>query len=56
MTNNMSVGFTTFAFGITAGLGTIYMMAFNGLLIGVIGMACRLSGMSFQNGATSPCV
>ncbi len=31
MTNNMSVGFTTFALGITAGLGTIYMMAFNGL-------------------------
>jgi uncharacterized membrane protein SpoIIM required for sporulation len=48
MTNNMSVAFTTFAFGITAGLGTIYMMAFNGLLIGVIGMACRLSGMSLQ--------
>ena len=48
MTNNMSVGFTTFAFGITAGLGTIYMMAFNGLLIGVISMACALSGMSLQ--------
>jgi uncharacterized membrane protein SpoIIM required for sporulation len=48
MTNNMSVGFSTFALGITAGLGTIYMMAFNGLLIGVIGMACWLSGMSVQ--------
>lgn len=48
MTNNMSVGFTTFAFGITAGLGTIYMMAFNGLLIGVIGVACGLAGMSLQ--------
>src|SRR6266567_8940241 len=48
MTNNMSVGFTTFAIGITGGLGTIYMMAFNGLLIGVIGMACWLSGMSVQ--------
>jgi uncharacterized membrane protein SpoIIM required for sporulation len=48
MTNNMSVGFTTFALGITAGLGTIYMMAFNGLLIGVIGMACWLAGMSLQ--------
>jgi len=46
MTNNMSVSFTTFALGITAGVGTIYMMAFNGLLIGVIGMACGLSGMS----------
>ncbi len=48
MTNNMSVGFTTFALGITGGLGTIYMMAFNGLLIGVIGVACWLSGMSLQ--------
>lgn len=48
MTNNMSVGFTTFALGITAGMGTIYMMAFNGLLIGVIGVACWLSGMSLQ--------
>ena len=48
MTNNMSVGFTTFALGITAGLGTIYMMAFNGLLIGVIGVACYLSGLSLE--------
>jgi uncharacterized membrane protein SpoIIM required for sporulation len=48
MTNNMSVGFTTFALGITGGLGTIYMMAFNGLLIGVIGVACYLAGMSLQ--------
>jgi len=48
MTNNMSVGFTTFAFGITAGVGTVYMMVFNGLMIGVIGVACWLSGMSLQ--------
>jgi uncharacterized membrane protein SpoIIM required for sporulation len=48
MTNNISVGFTTFAMGITAGIGTIYMMLFNGLLMGVVGMACRLAGMSLQ--------
>lgn len=48
MTNNIGVGFATFALGITGGLGTIYMMIFNGLLIGVIGMACRMSGMSLQ--------
>jgi uncharacterized membrane protein SpoIIM required for sporulation len=48
MTNNISVGFITFALGITAGLGTMYMMIFNGLLLGVIGMACHLSGMSWQ--------
>ncbi|MFZ3266252.1 MAG: stage II sporulation protein M [Terriglobales bacterium] len=48
MTNNISVGFMTFALGITAGLGTIYMLLFNGLLLGVIGMACHLSGMSIK--------
>jgi uncharacterized membrane protein SpoIIM required for sporulation len=48
MTNNISVGFMTFAFGITGGLGTIYMMLFNGLMLGVIGMACHQSGMSLQ--------
>jgi uncharacterized membrane protein SpoIIM required for sporulation len=46
MTNNMSVALMTFASGITGGLGTIYMIVFNGLLLGVIGMACGLAGMS----------
>lgn len=46
MTNNMSVAFTTFAAGITGGVGTTYMMLFNGLLIGVIGAACGMAGMS----------
>jgi len=48
MTNNLSVSFMAFASGITGGLGTIYMMIFNGLLIGVIGTACFYSGMSLQ--------
>jgi uncharacterized membrane protein SpoIIM required for sporulation len=48
MTNNMSVAFMTFAMGITAGLGTLYMLLFNGLLIGVIGTACWLAGMSLK--------
>jgi uncharacterized membrane protein SpoIIM required for sporulation len=46
MTNNMSVALMTFAAGITGGVGTIYLIAFNGLLLGVIGAACALSGMS----------
>jgi uncharacterized membrane protein SpoIIM required for sporulation len=46
MTNNMSVAFVTFAAGITAGSGTLYMLFFNGLLMGVIGAACWLAGMS----------
>lgn len=48
MTNNLGVAFTTFATGITGGLGTIYMLTLNGLLIGTIGAACWLSGMSVQ--------
>jgi uncharacterized membrane protein SpoIIM required for sporulation len=45
MTNNMSVALMTFATGITV-VGTLYMLAFNGLMLGVIGMACAESGMS----------
>jgi uncharacterized membrane protein SpoIIM required for sporulation len=48
LTNNLSVSFATFALGITAGVGTIYMMLLNGLLIGVIGEACWREGMSLQ--------
>lgn len=48
MTNNLSVSFTIFAAGITAGLGTIYMIVFNGLLMGVIGTACAQARMSLQ--------
>ncbi len=48
MTNNLSVAFTTFAGGITAGLGTIYMVVFNGILMGVIGAACNQAGMSLK--------
>ena len=48
MTNNLAVCFTTFAMGITAGIGTIYMMFTNGMLIGVIGAATRQAGMALQ--------
>jgi hypothetical protein len=48
LTNNLSVAFATFALGITAGIGTVYMMLVNGLLIGVISVACWREGMSLQ--------
>lgn len=48
MTNNLSVSIAAFAFGITAGIGTLYMMFFNGLLMGVIAMACWQAGMLRQ--------
>ena len=46
LTNNLSVAFSAFALGMLAGLGTIYIMLFNGLMIGVIGTACHRAGMS----------
>jgi len=48
MTNNLTVSFTTFAVGIMGGLGTIFLLAYNGVLIGVIGAACWQAGMSLQ--------
>ena len=48
MTNNLAVCFATFAFGITAGIGTIWEMFNNGMLIGVIGAATWQAGMALQ--------
>ena len=48
MTNNMSVAFATFAMGITAGIGTVWMMLLNGLMMGVVGVACWQGGMSLS--------
>jgi uncharacterized membrane protein SpoIIM required for sporulation len=48
LTNNLSVAFATFALGIAAGIGTVWMMILNGLLIGVVGEACWREGMSLQ--------
>jgi uncharacterized membrane protein SpoIIM required for sporulation len=45
MTNNLSVSFSTFALGVTAGIGTFYMLAFNGVLFGTVNAACWQSGM-----------
>lgn len=46
MTNNLTVSFVTFASGIVFGLGTFFYLAFNGLMLGVIGAACHQYGMS----------
>jgi uncharacterized membrane protein SpoIIM required for sporulation len=48
LTNNLSVAFAAFAMGVTAGLGTAWMMVLNGLLIGVVGTACFAAGMSLS--------
>ena len=46
MTNNIAVSLAACATGMFAGLGPLYMMLFNGLLIGVVGSACHRAGMS----------
>jgi uncharacterized membrane protein SpoIIM required for sporulation len=46
MTNNITVTFLAFAFGITFGLGTLYLMAFNGLLAGTLAGLCHTHGLS----------
>jgi len=46
MTNNMMVAFVAFACGITAGILTLGLLFFNGILLGVIGVACWYYGMS----------
>jgi len=48
MTNNLAVSFTTFALGITAGIGTVLELMFNGLLLGVLTAACWQVGMADQ--------
>jgi uncharacterized membrane protein SpoIIM required for sporulation len=46
MTNNIAVTFTAFAYGITAGVLTIWLLFNNGLQIGVIAIACAQAHMS----------
>ena len=48
MTNNLAVTFTVFAAGITAGIGTLYMIIWNGVLLGVISTACHQAHMSIK--------
>jgi uncharacterized membrane protein SpoIIM required for sporulation len=48
MTNNLTVGFMMFAAGITAGVGTVWMLMTNGLLMGVLAVATARAGMAMQ--------
>ena len=46
MTNNMSVCFMTFAAGLTAGLGTLWLLFNNGLQVGTVLACCAQHGMA----------
>jgi len=45
MTNNISVTFLAFALGMTFGLGTVYLLVFNGLLVGTLAGLCHRHGL-----------
>jgi uncharacterized membrane protein SpoIIM required for sporulation len=48
MTNNIMVCFVTFAAGITAGIGTIFMLFNNGLMLGTIATVCARYHLSLS--------
>jgi len=48
MTNNLSVCFMAFAGGIVFGLGAIWSMFNNGMMLGVVGVACAQHGMALD--------
>jgi len=48
MTNNMTVCFLTFATGILAGLGTLYLLLQNGVSIGVVATTCAQHHMALS--------
>ena len=45
MTNNLSVSFGAFAGGLLLGLGAIYILFFNGLMLGAVAVVCQKAGM-----------
>lgn len=47
-TNNIKVGITAFALGITFGVGTVYVLASNGLLLGALAAVAFNSGNSYN--------
>lgn len=48
MTHNVSVTFLLVASGITFGIGTVYLLALNGLLLGAVAALCLNHGLSME--------
>ena len=48
MTNNLSVAFSAFAGGLLLGCGSLYILFFNGLMLGAVATACQQAGMAVQ--------
>ncbi len=48
LTNNITVTIAAFGLGVTAGLGTFYVIALNGVMFGVVVMLTSAYGMSYD--------
>lgn len=46
LTNNITVSFLAFAYGLSGGALTVLLLVFNGVLLGAVGTACWLADMS----------
>jgi uncharacterized membrane protein SpoIIM required for sporulation len=46
MTHNITVSFTAYGGGLLFGLGSIYLLFFNGMMVGAVGVACQQAGMA----------
>ena len=53
LTNNIRVSFMAFAFGVLFGVGTVFVLAFNGLLIGGVLGVCYKTNTAFANALVS---
>jgi uncharacterized membrane protein SpoIIM required for sporulation len=46
MTNNLTVSFGAFAGGLLFGFGSVYVIFFNGMMLGAVAVACEKAGMA----------
>ena len=44
--NNINVSFLTWGLGLTFGIGTVWLLLFNGIMLGAISAACLARGCS----------
>jgi len=48
MTTNLAVSFSAFAGGLLFGLGSVYLLFFNGLMLGAVAVVCQKAGMALS--------
>ncbi|MCX7843191.1 MAG: stage II sporulation protein M [Clostridia bacterium] len=48
LTNNIRVGFSAFAMGITLGIGTVYVLVYNGFMLGTLAALALIKGVNIK--------